>query len=413
MTQKLWTRFLNWLVNFNRDEGNIFPFSLQEELVIGSTILMIPAGILWGVLYFILGEFWSGLIPFSYGIVLGFFFIIFLKKRNAAFFFSTHHFLTLVLPFLLQLSLGGFINSSAVILWSFISPGIALVLNKPKEAFRWFIAFIFILILGGFLNPYVYREVNIPDDINLILFVMNIFAVMGISFTLLQYMVSQKDDALHLLNLEQEKADNLLLNILPKEIAEILKNENRLVAEAYPEASILFADLVGFTPLTNKLSPIEMVELLNEVYSHFDALVEKYQLEKIRTIGDNYMVASGVPVPRPDHAEALALMALDIQDFIASLPLIKGHQLQFRIGINSGPVVAGVVGRKKFQYDVWGDTVNLASRMEAHGIAGKIQVTKHTFSLLEEEFHLDSRGIVDVKGKGKTETWFLVGRNKR
>jgi guanylate cyclase len=412
MTQKLWTRFLNQLVNLGSDEGNIIPFSLQEELVIGSTTLMIPAGLLWGILYFFLGEMWSGLIPFSYGLVLGFFFIIFLKNRNAAFFVSTHHLLTLVLPFFLQLSLGGFINSSAVILWSFISPGIALVLNKPKEALRWFIAFIFILLLGGVLNPYIYRESNIPQSINLVLFVMNITAVMGISFTLLQYMVSQKDDALDLLSLEQEKTDNLLLNILPKEIAEILKNENRLVAEAYPEASILFADLVGFTPLTNKLSPIEMVELLNEIYSNFDLLVEKYQLEKIRTIGDNYMVASGVPVTRPDHAEALAHMALDIQDFIASFPLVQGNRLQFRIGINSGPVVAGVVGKKKFQYDVWGDMVNLASRMEGQGIAGKIQVTKNTFRLLEDKFHFESRGILEVKGKGKMKTWFLIGRSK-
>ena len=262
MTRNLWNRFLNWLAILRSDEGNIVPFSLQEELVIESTTLMIPAGLFWGIMYFLIGELWSGLIPFFYSIILGFFFITFLKKRNAAFFVSTHHFMTLVLPFLLQLSLGGFINSSAVILWSFISPGIALVLNKPKAAIRWFIAFIFILVLGGLLDPYVNRESNIPQNINLILFVMNITVVMGISFSLLHYLVSQKNKAFNLLNLEQEKTDNLLLNVLPKEIAEILKNENRLIANAYPNASILFADLVGFTPLSNKLSPIEMVELL-------------------------------------------------------------------------------------------------------------------------------------------------------
>ena len=211
--------------------------------------------------------------------------------------------------------------------------------------------------------------------------------------------------------MEQEKSSKLLLNILPKEIAEILKNENRLVADAYPEASILFADLVGFTPLSNQLSPIEMVQLLNEVYSHFDLLVEKYGVEKIRTIGDNYMVASGVPVSRSDHAQVLAQMALGISDFMASFPPVKGKQLQFRIGINSGPLVAGVVGKKKFQYDVWGNTVNIASRMESQGIPGKIQVTRATYALIKDDFEFEVRGVINVKGKGEMETWFLVGNN--
>ena len=153
-----------------------------------------------------------------------------------------------------------------------------------------------------------------------------------------------------------------------------------------------------------------MVELLNDVYSHFDYLVEKYHLEKIRTIGDNYMVASGVPVERSDHAEALALMALDIRDFIAAYPSIGGWHLQFRIGINSGPLVAGVVGKKKFQYDVWGDMVNIASRMESHGVPGRIQVTEQTYNILNDKFLFEPREKIEVKGKGEMNTWFLIER---
>jgi class 3 adenylate cyclase len=153
-----------------------------------------------------------------------------------------------------------------------------------------------------------------------------------------------------------------------------------------------------------------MIELLNEIYSHFDTLAEKYAVEKIRTIGDNYMVASGVPEPRPDHAEALANMALDILAYAKDLPAQNGESINFRIGINSGPLVAGVIGQKKFQYDVWGDTVNTASRMESHGVAGKVHITARTRELIQDGFLCEKRGIMTIKGKGEMETWLLVGR---
>ncbi len=157
-----------------------------------------------------------------------------------------------------------------------------------------------------------------------------------------------------------------------------------------------------------------MVRLLNEIFSHFDSLVEKYDLEKIRTIGDNYFVASGVPRPRPDHAHALARMALDMCEYISSRPPSRtGKRLDFRIGINSGPVVAGVIGRKKFVYDVWGDAVNLGSRMESTGTAGKIQIGRATYELIKDDFACEPRGTVTVKGKGEMETWYLVGLRDR
>ncbi len=188
-----------------------------------------------------------------------------------------------------------------------------------------------------------------------------------------------------MLQVEQQKSENLLLNILPPEIARVLKNENRIIADHIEQASILFADVVNFTPMSASMSPTELVSLLDEIFSQFDTLVDKYNLEKIKTIGDCYMVASGVPRPRPDHAQALACLALDMQEYVSQNE-IQGHQLQFRIGINSGPVVAGVIGRRKFSYDLWGDAVNTASRMESHGAGGTIQITRSTYELIQHEF---------------------------
>jgi class 3 adenylate cyclase len=213
---------------------------------------------------------------------------------------------------------------------------------------------------------------------------------------------------------EQEKSEKLLLNILPQPIAEQLKQGQRVIADNFTEVTVLFADIVDFTALAAKLSPSELVELLNTIFSMFDELVERYHLEKIKTIGDAYMVVGGLPVPRENHVESIAEMALDMQDAIAQLDLPIIHPqyrpLKMRIGIHTGPVGAGVIGTKKFTYDLWGDTVNTASRMESLGIPGKIQVTTTTYSHLSEKYILEERGAIEVKGKGEMVTYFLVGR---
>ena len=405
-----WEKFLNYLSHFNDNTLEEHNFTSQEQLIIGSAILMIPAGLIWGILYFLLNEVVSGWIPFSYGITLSVMLGIYLRTRNTEFFVSTHHLLTLLLPFFLQVSLGGFVNSSAVILWSFISPLSAMVVNKQRVAIRWFMGFIAIICIGGLIDPFLSRVTNLSPAAILILFVMNLVAVLGINFVLMQYFVREKDDAFKLLTQEQQKSENLLLNVLPSKIAATLKNKNQLIAEQFDNASILFADLVGFTRLSSEISPREMVEMLNEIYSCLDGFAEKYGLEKIRTIGDGYMVASGVPTPRPDHAQAISLMALDIIDYTKTLQPLAGQALQFRVGINSGPLVAGVVGRTKFHYDVWGDMVNVASRMESHGIPGKIQISDYTCQLIQEQFICEQRGMIEVKGKGEMLTWFLLGK---
>ena len=209
---------------------------------------------------------------------------------------------------------------------------------------------------------------------------------------------------------EKERSELLLLNILPSKIADQLKYSNQSPAEHFEEATILFADIVGFTTLATRLSPLELINCLNQVFSHFDRLAEQYNLEKIKTIGDAYMAVGGVPIAKPDHAEAVADMALDIQRTIAHWSTQAGETLQIRIGINTGPVIAGVIGTKKFIYDLWGDAVNIASRMESHGEPNRIQVTDATYEKLKDRYIFEPRGTVAVKGRGEMMTYWLLGK---
>jgi adenylate cyclase len=213
-----------------------------------------------------------------------------------------------------------------------------------------------------------------------------------------------------LLQLEQEKSEHLLLNILPRPIAERLKGGERTIADSHAQVTVLFADLVGFTQLSRQTGARELVTLLNEVFSRFDRLAERHGLEKIKTIGDSYMLVGGLPVPRADHAEAVAEMALDMVEEVGRFNRRNQTQIDLRIGINSGPVVAGVIGRKKFTYDLWGDTVNLASRMESAGAPNAIHVAPSTHAALQGKYELAERGLVHCKGVGEITTWFLTGR---
>ncbi|MEG4916541.1 adenylate/guanylate cyclase domain-containing protein [Microcoleus sp. B7-D4] len=211
------------------------------------------------------------------------------------------------------------------------------------------------------------------------------------------------------LRLEQEKSDRLLLNVLPQAIADRLKQDQSIIADTFSEVTVLFADIVGFTQISSQISPPELVSLLNDIFSTFDRLAEKHGLEKIKTIGDAYMVVGGLPMPRSDHAEAIAQMALDMQQAIIDFSNTHNQDFSIRIGINSGPVVAGVIGIKKFIYDLWGDTVNTASRMESHGLPGCIQVTSAIYDILQDKYVFESRGAIEVKGKGEMNTYFLTG----
>lgn len=382
---------------------------LQKSILVAGTAMFLAAGAIWGIMYFALGEWIAGAIPFSYAVVSLISLFAFAQSRNYSMFRFTQLLLILLLPFLLQIALGGFINSSAVVLWSIICPVGALVFGGLRSALRWFLAYVALIVLSGFLQAYSPLSNNLPPNLIILFFVLNITAISAILIAILAFFISQKDYAFQLLAIEQDKSESLLLNILPKEIAPILKNNPGTIAEHYDGASILFADIVNFTPWSVELPAKEMVEMLNEIFSYFDSLLDTYGVEKIRTIGDNYMAASGVPMPRPDHAQRLARMALDMSAYIQSRPPRNGKRLDFRIGINSGPLIAGVIGKRKFVYDLWGDPVNTASRMESSGVPGKIQITCATYELIKEEFICERRGNILVKGKGEMETWYLVG----
>lgn len=219
----------------------------------------------------------------------------------------------------------------------------------------------------------------------------------------------QLEMAYRQLEAEQAQSERLLLNILPATVAQKLKHETTTIAESFPEVTVLFADIVGFTQLSASLPPTQLVSWLNQIFSAFDQLAEQLQLEKIKTIGDAYMVVGGLPLERPDHAEAVAEMALGMQQVVRDFNAEHNQSFSLRIGINTGPVVAGVIGIKKFIYDLWGDTVNIASRMESQGLADCIQVTEATFARLHDRYQFKKRGIISVKGRGEMTTYLLIG----
>ena len=250
-------------------------------------------------------------------------------------------------------------------------------------------------VVLGFLESSLRASRDAPDPtLTTIMFVGVLVAGINISAPLLIYFMGR-------LRHERERAENLLLNVLPGKIATELKSTGETVPRRYESISVLFADAVGFTPMSASMEPEEVVAQLNEVFTYFDFLAETHGVEKMRTIGDSYMAAAGVPVPRADHAEALAAMALSMMAYADSTPL------SFRIGIHSGPVVAGVIGTRKFQYDIWGDTVNTASRMESHGEPGRIQISESTRWLIGDTFGTTPRGTIEIKGKGAVQTWWL------
>jgi guanylate cyclase len=229
-----------------------------------------------------------------------------------------------------------------------------------------------------------------------------IFGVTLFVFAAMSYFVRQRDRL-------QTESDGLLHNILPDEIARRLKASQTMIADDYASASVLFADVVDFTPMSAEMSPPELVGLLNAVFTTFDGFVSELDLEKIKTVGDAYMVAAGVPRERPDHAHAIADLALRIRDCVETTTF-AGHRISLRIGINSGPVVAGIVGTHKFAYDLWGDVVNIASRMESEGVPGSIQVSPATYELIRDRYVCEPRGGVRIKGKGDMNTFILASK---
>ena len=382
----------------------------RKALLVLISVLILPVAALWGALYLAFGS-PVGLAPLVYFAVLLGSILVFARTRNFSLLLRVGQVAILLAPTLSMIPLGGFLASAGVGLWGILAPLGALVFSNVRDAARWYVAYLVVFLVSGLLG-----ELRgpvpppIPGWFTSTMLALNVVVGGGIMFTLLAVFASQRRDALLALRAEQEKAEDLLLNILPRSIADKLKAHTQPIADQFASASILFADVVDFTPLSERLSPAELVGVLDHLFSHFDTLVERYGLEKIKTIGDCYMAAAGVPTPRPDHARAMALMALDMLEAMRSSDDVGHLGLEIRVGINSGPVIAGVIGRKRFLYDLWGDAVNTASRMESHGTPGRIQITQATYELLTDEFEFEPRGRIAVKGKGDVEAWYLVGR---
>ena len=376
----------------------------RKRLLVGVALAILPVAVVWGCLYWLVGERAVALTPLAYAAGSAISVGVFARTRNFAFLRTAQLLLILVFPALGTVMIGGLDESSSVIMWSLLAPFGAVAFGRPSRAWPWFAAFVVTMLLSLVLAEVVRPDAaDLPNGFVLTFDILNILVVSLVAMVLLVAFAQGRDTA-------QARVETLLLNVLPADIAQRLQSDPNSIADHFDEASILFADVVGFTPLSSRLDAREVVGILDRLFTSFDALVDRYEVEKIKTIGDCYMVAAGVPRQRPDHAQALAGLALEMGACAQScLPEGAEHDLRLRIGISSGPVVAGVIGRRRFLYDLWGDTVNMASRMESHGTADVIQITRPTWELLRDDFVTEPSGLVDVKGKGPVETWRLVG----
>jgi adenylate cyclase len=380
----------------------------KKALLVLLAILILPVSVVWGSLYLGFGS-PVGVVPFVYFAVSLGSLVVFARTRRFHRLLVTQLLDVLLTTTAGQMLVGGFLPSGGVGLWGILAPLGALVFLEVRQAVRWFGAFLIVFLLTGLAGEVFFSDADLPVSFTSTMLALNVIGTASVAFTLLASFAHQRNAALAALRAEQEKSEALLLNILPRPIAERLKAAAQTIADHFAAASILFADVVDFTPLAQRLPPAQMVGILDRLFSHFDVLVERHGLEKIKTIGDCYMAAAGVPNPRPDHARRAALLALEMRDVLATSAVAGQPGLELRIGINSGPVVAGVIGTKRFLYDLWGDAVNTASRMESQGTPGEIQITRPTYELLKEEFVCTRRGTILVKGKGQMETWYLVG----
>jgi guanylate cyclase len=380
----------------------------KKALLVLLAVLILPVSVLWGSLYLGFGSS-VGIVPFVYFAVSLGSLVVFARTRSFQPLLVTQLLDILLTTTVGQMLVGGFLPSGGVGLWGILAPLGALVFLEVRRAVRWFVAFLVVFLLTGVAGEVLFPNADLPVSFTTTMLALNIIGTASVAFALLASFAHQRNAALTALRAEQEKSEVLLLNILPRPIAERLKAATQTIADHFAAASVLFADVVDFTPLSQRLQPAEVVGILDRLFSRFDALVEMHGLEKVKTIGDCYMAAAGVPDPHTDHARRAALLALDMRDEVATWAVGDQPRLELRIGINSGPVIAGVIGTKRFLYDLWGDAVNTASRMESHGTPGEIQITRETYELLKEEFVCRRRGTILVKGKGQLETWYLVG----
>ena len=385
------------------------PNDTDEDQLAKTTIFLLAgactiAGVIWTVMYYrAFGWGLTSFLPSMFVFIVGGALLISHFTRNISYAIYSVIVCIIYVTSFVQWSIGGLFASGFVLAWAFCGPIGALIFFPFRKSVVWLLLYLANLLITMSFDDFFARNGQVVDEeTQRLFFIMNLSFSSIVIFVFAGYFVS-------IASRERRRGDALLLNTLPREIVPVLKSGQNTIADYSETSSILFCDIVGSTPLFSDMEPEDVVNWLNEVFSMFDQLVEKYSVEKIRTIGDNYMVASGVPSPRVDHANALAALALDMLNGLKQLPEREGKRVNCRLGINSGPVVAGVIGKSKFQYDIWGDTVNVASRMESHGDAGKIHISASTYELIKDDFECEYRGATQIKGKDELETWYLVG----
>src|SRR5437667_1900887 len=399
------------LATVGADPGDDEQTRQGKALLVLTTVLILPIAVVWGSLYLIFGS-PVGYVPFVYALVLLGAIIAFARTRNFAFLLYVSLVDILLAPTLSMVPLGGFLPSGGVGLWGILAPVGALVFSGPRSGLRWYVAYLAVFITSGVAGQFAGAVSTLPEWFTSTMLGLNVAVAGSIVFVLIVTFLGQRDRAMDALAREQERSERLLLNVLPKEIAPRLKAGESPIADAYEHATVLYADIVGSTMLDERLDAKQLVALLDGIFSRFDLLAERHGVEKIRTIGDNYMCVAGVPRRRADHAQAMARMALGICDYLDDLRAAGEDRIDFRIGMNSGPCVGGVIGLRKFVFDIWGECVDTASRMAAQRVPGRIHLTHATYELIRDEFNCEPRGTIEVKGKGPMRTWFLIGERR-
>lgn len=376
----------------DRDELRV-----RKAVLVLSSTLMTTFAVVWVVTYAALGLWVPAAIPFAYQLASAASIWWFARTKRYILFRRSQLLLSLVLPFVLQWSLGGFQASSAVALWAFTCPLGALLFVGARQAFPWFAAFAGLVVVSAVIDSALAdHAADVPDAVVVTFFALNILGVAATTYALLQYFVRARERAL-------AESERLLLNVLPAPVAARLKEHEGILAEDCPAVTVLFADLVGFTQLAERLPAAEVVTLLDRVFAAWDAVVAEHGVEKIKTIGDAYMAVSAGGIG------PLCRLALDMRTALDQYNRSNGTELSLRIGIHAGPAVAGVLGIQRFLYDVWGDTVNVASRLESTARPGGIQVSEAVMRQAGEDFAFEARGRVELQGRGLLPTYWLIG----
>jgi len=394
---------------------------LRSSLLIFACAFMNFAVMFWLAIYWLMGQNYSSNVPLTYQAVSLSSLVYYLKSRNFEAFRFIQLSLFLFAPFVMQWSVGSSVTASGVTLWALLAPIGAVVVSGWRESIPWFVAYIILTALSGFFDYFlgVGNTGGLAMKTIGVFFALNFVAMSSILYFLVRYFVLETEkikdrlDQQHaLLREEQKKSEHLLLNVLPDSIAQRLKDNQALIADGHSDVTVMFADITNFTQLTEQMAPKQMVVLLNKIFSWFDSMTDKYGLEKIKTIGDAYMVVGGLTRTRGDYVKNIADMALEMREFISLHPDLARHNLGIHMGIATGPAVAGVIGSKRFIYDVWGDTVNIASRLSDDGKKGEILTDKTTYNRLRQQYTFDPPNIVNIKGKGETAVYRLKGAVK-